>query len=75
MHQDGQDGVPTGLSLAPCSRPSRRGLETPEPVASQARRPALTAPCARRLGTSAGRDEGTAAQARTKELPKIRSYR
>ena len=59
MHQDGQDGVPTGLSVAPSSRPSRRGLETPEPEASQARGAALTASCARRLRTSAGRDEGT----------------
>ena len=33
---------------------------TPEPAASQARRPALTAPCARRDRRSAGRDEGTA---------------
>jgi transposase len=37
------------------------------------RRPALTAPCARRVGTSAGRDEGTASPARTKELHKIKS--
>ena len=32
------------LILAPCSARSRRSLATPEPAASQARRPALTAP-------------------------------
>ena len=35
---------PTRVILAPCSALSRRGLATPEPAASQARRPALTAP-------------------------------
>jgi hypothetical protein len=34
---------PTPLSLAPCSTPSRRGLETPASAARPARRPALTA--------------------------------
>jgi hypothetical protein len=36
--------APTPPSLAPCSAPSRRGLETPAAVAPAARRPALTAP-------------------------------
>ena len=62
MHQEGYDGAPVGLNVAPCSGPSRRGLETPGREASSARRPALTAPCARRLHTAAGRDEGTAAR-------------
>jgi transposase len=35
--------APTPPSLAPCSPPSRRGLETPELAAPPARRPALTA--------------------------------
>jgi hypothetical protein len=38
-----QIAVPTRLSLASCSTPSRRGLETPAPVARAVRRPALTA--------------------------------
>jgi hypothetical protein len=75
MHQDEQDGVPSRLSVAPCSDPSRRGLATPKREAKQVRGPALTAPCARRLSSSAVRDEGTASPARTKELHKIRSDR
>ena len=35
--------APTPLSLATCSTPSRRGLDTPAPAAPAARRPALTA--------------------------------
>lgn len=35
--------APTPTSLAPCSPPSRRGLEMALPVAASARRPALTA--------------------------------
>jgi hypothetical protein len=38
-----QIAAPTPASLAPCSPPSRRGLETAEPAAASARRPALTA--------------------------------
>jgi transposase len=38
-----QIAAPTPQSLAPCSPPSRRGLETPAHVAPAARRPALTA--------------------------------
>ena len=38
-----QIAAPTPASLAPCSPPSRRGLETVEPAAAAARRPALTA--------------------------------
>jgi hypothetical protein len=40
----GQIVAPTPPSLAPCSAPSRRGLETPAAVARAAPRPALTAP-------------------------------
>jgi transposase len=36
--------IPTTTSVPPCSSLSRRGLETPEPVASVERRPAATAP-------------------------------
>jgi hypothetical protein len=38
-----QIAAPTRQSLAPCSPPSRRGLETPAFVARSVRRPALTA--------------------------------
>jgi hypothetical protein len=38
-----QIDTPTRQSLAACSTPSRRGLETPAPAAPTARRPALTA--------------------------------
>jgi hypothetical protein len=38
-----QRAAPTQSSLAACSTPSRRGLETPADAASKARRPALTA--------------------------------
>jgi len=38
-----QIAAPTRQSLAPCSTPSRRGLQAPEPVARSVRRPALTA--------------------------------
>src|SRR3954451_5207955 len=38
-----QIAAPTRQSLAPCSTPSRRGLETPASVARSVRRPALTA--------------------------------
>jgi transposase len=41
---DGQaTAIPTGPSLAPCSTPSRRGLEASQPASPSARRPALTA--------------------------------
>jgi hypothetical protein len=51
-----QTDAPTRASLAPCSPPSRRGLDTPEFVAASARRPALTtarheAPDNLRVGT------------------------
>jgi hypothetical protein len=60
--------------LAPCSGPSRRGLATLEREARPARRPALTAPCARRACTRRpGRRNGR--QARTKEQCEVRSYR
>jgi hypothetical protein len=39
----GQLTLPTRPSLAPCSTPSRRGLEAPAPAARPPRRPALTA--------------------------------
>jgi transposase len=35
--------IPTGTSLAPCSTPSRRGLEASRPAPPAVRRPALTA--------------------------------
>jgi hypothetical protein len=38
-----QIAAPTPASLAPCSTPSRRGLQAPVHVAAAARRPALTA--------------------------------
>jgi hypothetical protein len=67
MHQDKYDGVPIRLSVAPCSVPSRRGLETPVPEVSQARRPALTAPArGARSQPHAGTKERP--HARTKEL-------
>ena len=75
MRQDQCDSVPTCLILAPCSGPSRRGLQTLAQVEKSSRRPALTAPCARLPATPAGRDEGTARQARTKEQPEARDHR
>jgi hypothetical protein len=62
MRQEGCNGAPTGLNVAPCSGPSRRGLAAAEQDVRSALRPALTAPCARRFATSAGRGEGTAAR-------------
>ena len=44
VHEDNRAVVPTCVSVAPCSGPSRRGLQTPAPEPSQARRPALTTP-------------------------------
>src|SRR6266404_5543057 len=44
VRQDGYDGVPTSLSVAPCSGTSRHGLAAPERAARQAQRPALTTP-------------------------------
>jgi Winged helix-turn helix len=41
--QGHQIAAPTRQSLAPCSTPSRRGLEAPAPTARTTRRPALTA--------------------------------
>jgi transposase len=40
----GQIAAPTRKSLAPCSTPSRRGLEAPASASRASRRPALTAP-------------------------------
>jgi hypothetical protein len=54
------NATPTCLIVAPCSGPSRRGLQTPAQVAP--------CPCARRASACAGRDEGTA-RSRTKEQP------
>ena len=50
--------APTRLSLAPCS--GRQGVAWKRNRGEAARRPALTAPCARRSREAAGRDEGTA---------------
>ena len=38
MHEEARDGVPTCLSVAPCSEPSR-----PSPAGGRQERPALTA--------------------------------
>src|SRR5215469_7012123 len=54
--------VPTARSVTPCSPPSRRGLATADEVAGAPRRPALTGGCARRPGSSAGRDKETGSQ-------------
>jgi transposase len=65
---------PTRLNLAPCSARSRRGLATPGPAASQARRPALTAPARDAIDVlRAGTKERPLA--RTKELRDMRSKR
>ena len=58
MREDACDGVPTCMSVAPCSGPSRRPV-SPAAVAAEAMA-SLDGPCARRPATSAGRDEGTA---------------
>ena len=42
-HEGRQIATPTPPSLAPCSTPSRRGLQAPASAARTARRPALTA--------------------------------
>jgi transposase len=74
IHQDEYGGVPSCLSVAPCSEPPRRGLETPASEASQARRPALTAlRAAPDVNRTPGRRNGL--MARTKELHQIRSNR
>src|SRR5215472_18240565 len=54
MCQDERDGAPTCVSVATCSGPSRRGLETPTWWESQARRPALTALGPSRLAVALG---------------------
>ncbi len=61
VRQDGGDGVPTCLILAPCSGPSRRSLAAVEQDVRTARRPALTA-LARGASARAGRDGGTTAR-------------
>ena len=75
VHQDKQDVAPSCLSVAPCSDPSRRGLARLEQDAKQTRRPALTAPCAWRASTCAGRDEGTGLRHEQRNCIKIRSDR
>lgn len=52
-------GLPDHHSLPPCSGLSRLGLQTMEREISTERRPALTAPCARRLPIHVGRGEET----------------
>src|SRR6202045_2933839 len=61
VRQDGGDGVPTCLILAPCSGLSRRSLAAVEQDVRTTRRPALTA-LARGASARAGRDEGTTAR-------------
>jgi transposase len=59
--------VPSARRVTPCSPPSRRGLETLEPVATPQRRPALTAPA---LGVPGAPQVGTKKRSpgRTKKL-------
>jgi len=72
--EDRRCRCPTRLTIAPCSAPSRRGLATPEPAASQAQRPALTALARDAIHVlRAGTKERPLA--RTKELRDIRSKR
>jgi hypothetical protein len=76
MCQDGRDSVPTDLSVAPCSGPSRRGLATPRRKAEKRATAGLAGPSARRLGRQqAGtkeRPQGTnKGTARDEELPMI----
>ena len=72
-----RDDAPIRLILAPCSGPSRRGLETAMDVASAARRPALTGP-ARDASTTSGsvRRNGIGSNKGTglKKTP-VRTYR
>ena len=60
VRQDQCDFGPSRLIIAPCSGPSRRGLETLAQAAASSRRPALTAPA---------RDAPVHPQAGTKERP------
>jgi transposase len=61
--------APTAQRVTPCSPPSRRGLETPERVAAEQRRPALTASA---RGVPDGPQVGTKKRSsdRTKKLPR-----
>jgi hypothetical protein len=61
-HEDDCAVVPTCVSVAPCSGPSRRGLQTLELEPRQLRRPALTVPARECPAQRAGRDEGTASR-------------
>lgn len=74
VRQASGDGVPSCLILAPCSGPSRRSLAAAEQDARTARRPALTALCARRAcARRPGRRNDR--QARTKERREVRRDR
>ena len=62
MHEDACDGVPTCLSVAPCSGPSR-----PSPAGGRKQRPALTVP-ARDAPNNRSSGRRNSLMARTKEL-------
>ena len=62
MHEEARDGVPTCLSVAPCSEPSR-----PSPAGGREERPALTAP-ARDAPNNRRPGRRNGLMARTKEL-------
>ncbi len=74
MCQDGRDSVPTSLSVAPCSGPSRRGLAAPKREAEkrdgQPCRPLRAAP-----GDASRPGRRNGFKARTKELREMRSNR
>src|SRR5438552_18605967 len=67
--------IPTTTSVPPCSGLSRRGLETMEHEATAERRPALTAPCARRRPTRVGRGEETGFQVEQRNWDEGRKWR
>jgi len=74
MCQDGRDSIPTGLSVAPCSGPSRRGLAGPKREAEKRDgQPCRLLRAAPGHGSRPGRRNGL--KARTKELREMRSYR
>ena len=60
--------IPTTTSLPTCSGLSRRGLEAMKREANAERRPALTAPCARRLPNTCGSGRRNGFPGRTKKL-------
>ena len=61
-HEDNCAFVPTCVSVAPCSGPSRRGLQTLKLGTEATATASLDGPCARCPAQRAGRDEGTASR-------------